>query len=247
MKTLSNKIALVVGASGGIGSAIVKRLCDEGMKVIMTARNRERLEEKANELNLAAGTFLILPADASVHYHAQRLFDEIKKRFKRLDVVVISSGGYEPLGLGESLAAAAAQMEKATRANLLAVQIISYGAVEMMKKRNKGFIINISSQAAVRRDLSRGLAYGPAKAGAYAFMQYLDYELKRLGLPIRVLDIQPATVNTPENLAKGFIRAGTEDMAVQPEEIAQVVVDFVNNPKKFRELGVFMKSRLPDF
>src|SRR3989344_6041001 len=99
MKTLPNKVSLVVGASGGIGSAIVKRLCDEGMRVIMTARNRERLEKTAQDLKLAAGSHVIIPADASSFYHAESLFREIKERFKRLDLVVISSGGYESLGL----------------------------------------------------------------------------------------------------------------------------------------------------
>ncbi len=246
MKNLSNKVALVVGASGGIGSAIVGRLCGEGMKVVMSARNRERLEKTAESLKLAAGSYAILPADGSSFYHVEKLFKDIKKRFKRLDLVIISSGGYESLGLEATLKEASGTFQKLVGTNLVAAFHISYAAAAIMKKqgrgliKGRGIIINISSHAATKV-LHSGLAYGPTKAAARSLMLHLAKELAPHG--VRVYDIQPSTVNTPE--MSRFIPEGKRDLAVQPEEIAEKVVYLATHDVK--EVNQPVIGKLPDF
>lgn len=240
MKNLSNKIALVVGASGGIGAAIVERLCGEGMRVVMTARNRERLEKTAENLKLVAGSYAILPADASSFYHAESLFKEIRKRFKRLDLVVISSGGYESLGLEVPLKEASGTFQKLVGINLLAAFHVGYATAAVMKKQKRGVIINISSHAATKV-LHSGLAYGPTKAAARSLMLHLAKELAPYG--VKVYDIQPSTVNTPE-MAK-FISEDKKHLAVQPKEIAEKVIYLATHDIK--KVNQPMTGKLPDF
>lgn len=240
MKNLSNKVALVVGASGGIGSVIVKRLCDEGMRVVMSARNRERLEKTAESLKLPAGGYVILPADGSSFHHVEKLFKDIKKRFKKLDLVIISSGGYESLGIEETLKDASETFQKLVGINLLAVFHIGYAAAGIMKKQNRGIIINISSHAATKI-LHSGLAYGPTKAAARSLMLHLAKELTPHGMG--VYNIQPSTVNTPE-MSK-FISEDKKHLAVQPKEIAERVVYLATHDVK--EVDQPMIGQLPDF
>lgn len=237
---LANKVALVIGASGGIGAAVVERLCGEGMKVVMSARNRERLEKTAEDLKLAAGSYVVLPADGSSFYDAGKLFKDTKKRFKKLDLVIISSGGYESLGLEETLKEASGTFQKLLGINLLAAFHIGYAAAAVMKKQKRGVIINISSHAATKV-LHRGLAYGPTKAAARSLMLHLAKELAPHG--VRVYDIQPSTVNTPE-MAK-FVPEDKKHLAVQPAEIAEKVVYLASHDVK--EVNQPMIGKLSDF
>lgn len=242
-----DRVAIVVGASGGIGREIARRFYDEGMIVALAARNKERLEETVKALGFAEGRYLVVPCDASQAWDAYRLIKNAKDRYGSVDLVVISSGGYESLGLGadrfelKTMVDAYEIFDKMIRGNLVACFNIAFATAVIMKEQKSGFIANISSHAAFKV-LPRGLAYSPSKAGARSLMMHFAKELEPYG--VRVVDIEPSTVSTLE--MQKYIPEGQQHLAVQPEEIAQKIVELFLSEEKF-EVCQPMIGELPDF
>src|SRR5205814_869190 len=102
MSKLDGKIAIVTGASKGIGAAIARHLADEGAAVVVNyARGKEGAERVVAEIKGKGGRAIAVGADVSKQADIQRLFAEAKKAFDRLDILVNNAGIYEFAPLGE--------------------------------------------------------------------------------------------------------------------------------------------------
>jgi short-subunit dehydrogenase len=138
------KIALITGASGGIGAAIARRLASEGVHVILVARRIELMETLARDITLEGGQATILPADLSNEKERESIYEKVMAEFGHLDILVNNAGfgwyGYTqdmpwPLALDM------------LRVNISAVVQLSLLFLPVMRKRNLGHIINIGSVA----------------------------------------------------------------------------------------------------
>ncbi|PJA34302.1 MAG: hypothetical protein CO184_00250 [Candidatus Zambryskibacteria bacterium CG_4_9_14_3_um_filter_40_16] len=224
MDKLKNKTIIVVGASGGIGSALSRVFYGEGANVVLSARTEDKLVALAK--TLGDDRTLVVPADATNIDSIRSVFKIAVNKFKHIDAVIITAGTWDRLSHENTCEEAVEKLDKHYKAILTPTFVVSFVAQEFFKNQGFGLIANISSHAAIRPELPGNLSYGPAKAAARHFMLALRSELKGTG--IRVTDIQPAIVNTPDNSSM----LNTDEkrkQAVQPETIAQWIVENFDN------------------
>lgn len=236
---LKEKVIIIVGASGGIGSACAKVFSQHGARLVLAARNKEKLDALKQELESKA---LIVPTDASKMDDVKKLFDEALEHFGHIDGVVISVGTWHRLSINESSEEAEKQAREDYNTLVLPTYNVGFVAAQLLSKSD-GLIVNISSHAAKKPELIGNLYYGPAKAFGTHFMQGLAKELGAAKSKARVVDIQPMIVNTPEN-AKLLDTPEKRSNAIQPEAIAEWIANNFDNPaveteKKF-ETGLVL-------
>jgi NAD(P)-dependent dehydrogenase (short-subunit alcohol dehydrogenase family) len=165
-------VALVTGASRGIGRTIAWQLAARGARVAVHF-NQNRSAAEATLAALPGNGHALFSADLVVPTAANNLIDGVMRAFGRIDVLVNNAGIYELHAPGE---VAFAEWQKAwdrtVAANLTAPAHLSFLAAQGMRRANGGRIVNISSRGAFRGE-ARAPAYGAAKAGLNAFGQSL--------------------------------------------------------------------------
>lgn len=191
MERWAGKVALVTGASSGIGTAVARRLRRAGMKVVVTARREERLRALAAELGEDAT--LALSVDLTREEDITSMFEAIVARFGGVDVLVNNAGvGYSlPL-----LAGSADKWREMLELNVLALCICTRHAVADMRARGgEGHVFHLSSLGAHRVTPGSGV-YGASKVAVRWLTESLRIELHELGAPIRVSSVSPGFVES---------------------------------------------------
>lgn len=217
---LGRTVALVTGGSRGIGYAIAVALAGQGAAVSIVGRTREDLD-RAREA-IGDGT-LAVQADLQDPAAVGRAVDETVARFGGLDVLVNNAA----IGLFSPVADMTVDDWRATfDTNLHGVFYACRAALPHLKRRGGGWIVNISSLAG-SNPFAGGAAYCASKAGLDAFSEALMQEVRHDG--IRVGSIAPGSVAT------GFSGRGADgaaDWKVQPEDVAQLVLDLLLTPAR---------------
>ncbi len=205
------KRALVIGATGGIGRAVVEELFGAGFYVALSARNKEKLEELAR--SLPKGKTVIIPADISNRESIENLFAVLKTELKEpIDIIVVAAGGWAPNGFDSDIASFEENLSKMVDQNLTGPAVALFAGAKYLKNQGGGILVNISSHAA-RKSLAGNLGYGPTKSGIYWFTQLLNDEA---GETVRVTDIQPAVVNTGAGAFGGVAFAECHGTTLRP-------------------------------
>jgi meso-butanediol dehydrogenase/(S,S)-butanediol dehydrogenase/diacetyl reductase len=228
MNRLQGKIIIVGGATGGIGKPASRKFHEEGATVVLVARNIDKLFALQKELG--DDRTLVVQADLSKMQEVKNLFDKVLETYGRIDGVLITAGTWHLLSIDSSLEEAGKQARDDYGPLVLSVYNTGFVAQKFLIKQNHGLILNISSHAAKKPQLLGNLYYGGAKSFGTHFMRSLSAELQAVGSAVRVCDIQPAIVNTPEN-AKLLDSEEKQMQAVQPEAIAEWIVENFDNPK----------------
>jgi NAD(P)-dependent dehydrogenase (short-subunit alcohol dehydrogenase family) len=142
MGSLNDKVAIVTGASTGIGRAISIAYAQEGAKVVLAARRREKLESLAAEVTAAGGTPLIVPTDVTSEEQVVALFAATVKAFGRIDIVVNNAGTAVSKPTEELTLA---EWRTVVDCNLTGAFLCSREAFKVMKPQRSGRILNIGS------------------------------------------------------------------------------------------------------
>jgi NAD(P)-dependent dehydrogenase (short-subunit alcohol dehydrogenase family) len=145
MKDLSDRVAIVTGASSGIGTAIARALAGAGAKTVLAARTPEPLRSLAGEIRAAGGTALDCPADVTSEEQVLRLFKATRDAYGRVDILVNNAGIADHTPTAEL---SLAQWQKVIAINLTAAFLCSREALKIMKGQRRGRIINIGSVSA---------------------------------------------------------------------------------------------------
>jgi NAD(P)-dependent dehydrogenase (short-subunit alcohol dehydrogenase family) len=188
---LAGRVALVSGASRGIGQAVAERFAAEGARVALLARGRDGLERLAARIAAAGGAAWPIAGDAADEATAARAVAETLARFERLDCLVVAqgTGTFGPLE-GSRLA----DWDAMLRANLTATYLLARAALPPMLRAGAGTIIAVVSLAAVRA-IPGTVAYTASKAGVLGLVRALAAEVRGRG--IRVAALCPGAVDTP--------------------------------------------------
>lgn len=224
--TLTNKVALVTGASRGIGEAIALSLANAGAKLFLTARDATRLQhvaEQARQANVEVATGL-----ADLHDEAQikKLVAQAHEKFGRLDILINNAG----LGYFRPVAEmTTAQWDEMFAVNLRAVFIATREALPHLRQAGESFIVNVASLAG-KNTFVNGSGYAATKWGLRAFGQCLMLEERKHG--VRVLTICPGSVAT--DFGAGHDRAArtAQSNIIQPEDVAETILAALQIPQR---------------
>src|ERR1700679_1115416 len=226
MSQIEGKVAVVTGASSGIGAAIARMLSEAGMNVVITARRRERLEALAASLPHRAA---ILDADISAPDTPGRLLSLAQEQFGRTDVLVnnagiMAAGSIETIDL-ETIG----QM---IRVNFESVVRTSYLFARVFKSQGSGAIINVSSIGAYLISRRMGV-YGALKHALEAFTSSLRIELAGTG--VKVGTVAPGSTHTEifERMqAPGAGAVLSEGTPLEPVDVAAAVRFMIEQPER---------------
>ncbi|MGE3854927.1 MAG: SDR family NAD(P)-dependent oxidoreductase [Planctomycetota bacterium] len=229
-----NRVALVTGASAGIGRAIARDLAiHAGMNVVAAARRLDRLQQLADEVQAAAAGGTILPVTVDLRDEASILamFDRVRAEWSGTDVIVNNAGlGYES-GL---LDAPTAELREMLDINILALAICTREAVaDMRRQQVDGHVIHVSSMSG-HRVVGPGL-YPATKYAVRAMTESLRQELRAIGSGIRVSSVSPGFVHTEfhDRYFGGADTAaeklGTQDR-LDPADVAEAVRWVLSRP-----------------
>ncbi|MDR6568197.1 MULTISPECIES: SDR family NAD(P)-dependent oxidoreductase [Chitinophaga] len=227
MDKLRNKVAIVTGASKGIGASIAKYFAAEGAKVVVNyASGKEGAEHVVKAITDKGGTAILVQADVSKEADITRLFEETKNAFGTLDILVNNAGIYHYAPIEE---VSAASFHQQFSVNVLGSLLAIQASLKLFGDKG-GNIINISSEAG-KMPLPTGSVYSATKAALDAITIALSKEFS--GRNIRINSILPGVVETEGSRSAGFIGSDAETKMVantplgrtgQPEDIAKVAV-----------------------
>ncbi len=226
---LKGKIAMVTGASRGIGRAIALGLVAEGCQVSVCARGQEGVDALAKDIQERGGNALALAVDVIRENDARRWVEETQKRFGRVDILINNVGGSRP---GGNLTASAEDWKAGFALNFFSTLDLCRLVVPLMSAQKSGCVINIAS--IYGREWGGPMTYNAAKAAMISLSKEMARELAPQG--IRVNSVAPGSILFPggswekrriENpdMIAAFVKAELPfGRFGKPEEVADVVV-----------------------
>jgi 3-oxoacyl-[acyl-carrier protein] reductase len=227
MKKLANKVAVVTGASKGIGAGIAKHLAAAGASVVVNyASAKAGAEEVVAQIKAQGGNAVAVQASVYNEADVTRLFEETKKAFGAVDILVNNAGVYKFGGIEEL---SADDFHTQFNTNVLGLLLTTQGAVKNFNE-NGGSIINIGSVVSNIAPPGSSI-YSATKGAVDAITHVLAKELG--SKKIRVNSINPGMVETEGTHTAGFIGSDFEAETVrtaplgriaQPDDIADVAV-----------------------
>lgn len=243
MERWNGKVALVTGASSGIGREVARALAAAGMKVAVSARRADRLQELEDELG---GETIVAPADLRDEAAILSVFERIRSAWGGVDVLVNSGGLGRSAPLLEGPVEAWREM---LQVNVLGISICTKLAVEDMRRRGDcGHVFHISSMSAHRVPGGSGM-YAASKFAVRALTEALRKELRHAGSNIRVTAISPGYVETEfAEVYHGNRDAADETYGrfkvLQPQDIAGSVLYALSAPEHVAVHDVLMRPTL---
>jgi NADP-dependent 3-hydroxy acid dehydrogenase YdfG len=231
---LKGRVALVTGASSGIGEAAAVALAEAGALVTVSARRADRLEKLARRIEETTGSqALTLPGDITDEAIATHSVTETIRQFGRLDILVNSAGVIQAGGIEN---ADTAEWRRVVDVNLLATLYTCKAAIGPMRAQGGGDIINISSTAG-RRAASRFAPYSASKFALNAMTEGLRQEVGGYG--IRVCIIEPGATTTEvwegvtDSRQRDIMRQHvSKEGAMKPEDVAAAIVFVASLPPR---------------
>ena len=228
----NDKVALVTGASAGIGKASALALLKEGYRVVLTGRRLELLEAAIKESGAPAGQALAARADVSDPASVKALFARVKETFGRLDVLFNNAGTGAPAIPMEDLSLE--KWNEVVAANLTGTFLCCQEAVRIMKAQDPkgGRIINNGSISAhAPRPMS--IAYTATKHAVTGITKTLSLDLRKHDIAVCQIDIGNAATEMTERMTKGVMQANGE-MAIEPRmdvrHVANAIVHMASLP-----------------
>lgn len=247
---LKGKIAIVTGASSGIGAMSAKLLAAEGAAVMITARREEALERVEREIRAAGGRCCHLAGDAAEEAFSAALVEHTVAQFGGVDILVCSAG----MALRQpTLEMTARQWEQVMNVNLTAPMLLSQACIrQMLEQGQGGKIVYISSTAGKNVNMGASPSYGASKAGLLYLTRHLATEFASHHIYVNAIcpgpvDTEITATWTPEHRAKVMANLPMGRLGT-PEDIANLVVflasglsDFITGESILINGGRFME------
>ena len=237
MSTLSAKVAVITGASSGIGYATAKLFAREGANLILAARRQTELDALVVEITRAGGRAVALAGDVQDEAFAQALVALAIKRFGGLDVAFNNAGTIGAMGATTDVSLVG--WEDTIRTNLTSAFLGAKHQIPAMLKRGGGSLIFTSSFVGYTVGLPNMAAYAASKAGLIGLTQALAAEFGAQGVRVNALlpggtdtPMGRSFANTPEALSRVQNLHALKRMAL-PEEIAQSALYLASDASSF--------------
>jgi NADP-dependent 3-hydroxy acid dehydrogenase YdfG len=236
---LTGTVALVTGASSGIGEATATALARDGASVVLVARRRDRLDALWKRIGEAGGDALVIDTDVTVESSARDAVRRVISQFGRLDILINNAG---VMLLGRVLGADTSQWRQMLDINVAALMTLTHAALPHLleaaeqEPRHLADIVNISSVAG-RVARQGSAAYNASKWAVNAFSEALRQEVT--ARHVRVGLVEPGAVDTelashntdPEVVARLQQRFGSIER-LTASDIAEVIMFMVTRPRR---------------
>lgn len=232
MAKLDGKVAIITGASSGIGEATAEALAAEGASVVVAARREERLSELVERINGNGGKALAVSADVTDEGQAHELIRKAKSEFGRVDILVNNAGVMQLSAVEKGLSD---EWRRMFDVNVLGLLYATDAAVAVMKEQGSGHLVNVSSVAGRRSRATTGV-YSGTKFAVNAISEALRQEL--LEDSIRVTIVEPGAVATElathitDEDAKESLSGLLSLDILQAEDIANAIAYCVTQPER---------------
>lgn len=237
MKNLENKVAIVTGASSGIGRATAKLFCQEGAKVVVAARRKNELDRLVQEISSDGGEAISFPGDVSVELFSKSLVDFTLQNFDSLDIAINNAGT-----LGTSGATSEISLQdwnETLNTNLTSAFLGAKYQLPALLSSGGGSLVFTSSFVGYTIGFPNMAAYAASKAGIIGFVKSLASEYGADGIRVNALlpggtdtPMGREAANTPEALE--FVKSlhALKRLAT-PEEIARSALYLASDASSF--------------
>jgi len=221
---LEGRVAIVTGASRGIGRAIALTFAREGADVVVNYRSNESLaEEVVNEIRKMGRNALKVQAEVSNFEKVKQMVDLTLKEFGKIDILVNNAGIVRDRTLRKMTEE---EWNDVITTNLTGVFYCTKAVIELMVEKGYGRIINISSIAGLRGNFGQ-TNYAAAKAGLIGFTKALALEVARKGITVNAVAPGPIETDMYMSVPDFVLKRTLENIPVgrlgKPEEVAELV------------------------
>ena len=226
---LNKRVALVTGASRGIGASTAKILAQRGARAAVSARTVSDLEGVAAHIRKNGGEALVVPCDVVDPSQVGSMIEAVLKKWGRLDILVNNAGLGTPAKAVEEVTPE--EWDETIRLNLKSVFLCIRAAAPVMKRQKYGRIVNVSSFAGRFFSRLSGPSYSSAKAGMLGFTRHMAAELGPFGVCVNSVAPSPTLServkvkwdSRPEEERQKILSGIPLGRIAQPEEVATVI------------------------
>ncbi|SCS51551.1 Short-chain alcohol dehydrogenase [Staphylococcus aureus] len=219
MTVLTDKVAVVTGAGSGIGEAIATLLHEEGAKVVLAGRNKEKLQNVANQLS--QDNVKVVPTDVTNKEEVDELIKIAQQTFGSLDIVINSAGQMLSSKITDYQVD---EWDSMIDVNIKGTLYTAQAALPTMLEQSSGHLINIASISGFEVTKISTI-YSATKAAVHTITQGLEKELAKTG--VKVTSISPGMVDTAITAAYN----PTDRKKLEPQDIAEAVLYALTQPK----------------
>jgi NADP-dependent 3-hydroxy acid dehydrogenase YdfG len=242
MSTLENQVAVVTGASSGIGKAIALGLAAQGASLCLVGRKLETLQSVADAAKGKASQHYCYQADLAVDREVDELIADIKRDIQAVDILVHSAG---VIWLGPLEAASADQLDGHYKTNLRAPYVLTQGLLPALKSR-QGQVLFVNSSAGLTAKANAG-QYAASKHALKAVADSLREEVNPAG--VRVLSLFLGRTASPMQAAV-YAREGKAyhpELLMQPEDVAAMAIHALTLPRSIEVTEISMRPLLKSY
>jgi NADP-dependent 3-hydroxy acid dehydrogenase YdfG len=236
MGKLDGNVAIVTGASSGIGLAVARRFLEEGADLVVVARRGERLEAFADDARNAGRRCVVITGDVREEETARQTVERALDELGKIDILVNNAG----IGIyGNLVETSADDFDQMMDTNMRSTFLFTRHTVPSMLERGSGAIINVASMAGVM-GFAGEAAYCATKFAQVGFTQALDRELRPRG--IKVGAVCPGGVRTEFAIGTGRTEEGVAASGMlDPDDVAQAVLLMATQPEGARITEIRMR------
>jgi NADP-dependent 3-hydroxy acid dehydrogenase YdfG len=230
-RPLSGKVALITGASSGIGEATAAALAEAGAAVAIGARRRERLDALAGKLTDGGTRVLALDLDVTDESACADAVRRTREELGGLDVLVNNAG---VMLLGTIRGADTEEWRRMMQTNVLGLMYMTHAAIDGMVEQGSGDIVNVSSVAGRVARLGSGV-YNASKWAVNAFSESLRQEVTAKGVRIGLVEPGAVATELQSHITHPGAKAASQQMfatmrVLQADDIARAVLYMVTQP-----------------
>jgi NAD(P)-dependent dehydrogenase (short-subunit alcohol dehydrogenase family) len=225
---LDAKVAIVTGGGSGIGKGIARSFIREGAKVVIAARNGDRLAQAAREIGEVDSTVFPIPTDVTDEAQVESLFERVRDGFHRIDILVNNAGATDG---GPLIDLSVETWDKVIATNLRGLFLCTRSAMRIMKTQGGGRILNIGSISA-QRPRFNSAPYSTSKFGVWGLTIVTALEGREHGISACCLhpgNVRLETTAEDTGAVTGIPGYASEPM-MKPEEIAEVATLMASLP-----------------
>jgi NAD(P)-dependent dehydrogenase (short-subunit alcohol dehydrogenase family) len=228
MGQLQDRIAVITGASTGIGQSIAAAFAAEGAKTVLASRSREKLEVAADEIRSAGGQVYVIQTDVTAEDEVKDLFRQTVDTYGRVDILVNNAGVSQG---GPTEEVSLEVWQRVLGVNLTGAFLCSREAFKIMKTQRSGRIINIGSISAKVPRINSA-PYTTSKFGLEGLTRSLALDAREYGIAVSI--IHPGNTATP--IWQGREEIARREGVMSPDDLARVAVTIAALPPEVNML-----------